>query len=202
MITADAARHAPHRFPRPGQAIGDGSVKARAEKLSERNWLRRLIFERRAPCMRQKTAFLLAGMALVSAGGLGLGSRASHGPAPETACMSPLVLKIAPWLMLVASNVFMTFAWYGHLKHKSLALPVAILSSWMIALPEYMLAVPANRLGSSMYSTAQLKTGQEAITLIVFTLFSFFYLGEAIKWTTLVGFGLIVCGAAMVFFFK
>jgi uncharacterized protein (DUF486 family) len=152
--------------------------------------------------MRQKTAFLLAGMALVSAGALGLGSRASHGPAPETARMSPLVLKIAPWLMLVASNIFMTFAWYGHLKHKSLALPVAILSSWMIALPEYMLAVPANRLGSSMYSTAQLKTGQEAITLIVFTLFSFFYLGEAIKWTTLLGFGLIVCGAALVFFFR
>jgi len=116
--------------------------------------------------------------------------------------MPPLVLKIAPWLMLVASNVFMTFAWYGHLKHKSLALPVAILSSWLIALPKYMLAVPANRIGSGMYSTAQLKTGQEAITLIVFTLFSFFYLGEAIKWTTLVGFGLIVCGAAMVFFFR
>ena len=116
--------------------------------------------------------------------------------------MSPTVLKIAPWLMLVASNVFMTFAWYGHLKHKSLALPLAILSSWMIALPEYMLAVPANRLGSSMYSTAQLKTGQEAITLIVFTLFSYFYLGEAIRWTTLAGFGLIVCGAALVFFFR
>ena len=116
--------------------------------------------------------------------------------------MPTIVLKIAPWLMLVASNIFMTFAWYGHPKHKSLALPVAILSSWLIALPEYMLAVPANRIGSGMYSTAQLKTGQEAITLIVFTLFSYFYLGEPIKWTTMVGFGLIVCGAAMVFFFK
>ncbi len=116
--------------------------------------------------------------------------------------MPPFVLKAAPWLMLVASNCFMTFAWYGHLKNRSLAFPVAILSSWLIALPEYMLAVPANRLGSGMYSTAQLKTGQEAITLIVFTLFSYFYLGEAIKLTTLIGFALIVCGAGLVFFFK
>jgi uncharacterized protein (DUF486 family) len=116
--------------------------------------------------------------------------------------MPSLVLKIAPWLMLVMSNVFMTYAWYGHLKGKPMALPVAILSSWLIALPEYMLAVPANRIGHNVYSTAQLKTGQEAITLIVFTLFSYFYLGEAIKWTTLVGFGLIICGAAMVFFLK
>lgn len=110
--------------------------------------------------------------------------------------------KIAPWLLLVASNIFMTFAWYGHLKHKSLTLPLAILSSWLIALPEYMLAVPANRMGSQVYSTAQLKTGQEAITLIVFTLFSYFYLGEAMKWTTFLGFALIVAGAALVFFFK
>jgi uncharacterized protein (DUF486 family) len=116
--------------------------------------------------------------------------------------MPSLVLKIAPWLMLVMSNVFMTYAWYGHLKGKPMALPVAILSSWLIALPEYMLAVPANRIGHNVYSTAQLKTGQEAITLIVFTLFSYFYLGEAIKWTTLVGFGLIICGVAMVFFLK
>ncbi len=116
--------------------------------------------------------------------------------------MSPLVMKIAPWLMLVMSNVFMTYAWYGHLKGKPMALPVAIISSWLIALPEYMLAVPANRIGHNVYSTAQLKTGQEAITLVVFTLFSFFYLGEAIKWTTMVGFGLIFCGAAMVFFLK
>jgi uncharacterized protein (DUF486 family) len=90
--------------------------------------------------------------------------------------------------MLIASNVFMTFAWYGHLKGKSLTLPLAILSSWLIALPEYMLAVPANRMGINVYSTAQLKTGQEAITLIVFTLFSYFYLGEALKWTTFLGF--------------
>lgn len=116
--------------------------------------------------------------------------------------MPPIILKVAPWLMLVASNIFMTFAWYGHLKNKSMALPFAILTSWLIALPEYMLAVPANRLGSTMYSTAQLKTGQEAITLIVFTLFSVFYLGEQIKLATLLGFVLIVCGAGLVFFFK
>ncbi|WP_184720125.1 DMT family protein [Caulobacter sp.] len=116
--------------------------------------------------------------------------------------MPPLVLKIAPWALLVASNVFMTFAWYGHLKNKSLALPVAILSSWLIALPEYMLAVPANRIGSGVYSTAQLKVGQEVITLLVFILFSYFYLGEAIKWSTIAGFGLIVAGVAVVFYFR
>jgi uncharacterized protein (DUF486 family) len=116
--------------------------------------------------------------------------------------MPSLWLKLAPWAMLVASNCFMTFAWYGHLKNRALALPMAILSSWLIALPEYMLAVPANRLGHNMYSTAQLKTGQEAITLIVFSLFSYFYLGEAIRWTTFLGFGLIVAGVAVVFFFK
>ncbi len=116
--------------------------------------------------------------------------------------MSPLVMKIAPWLMLVMSNVFMTYAWYGHLKGKPMALPIAILSSWLIALPEYMLAVPANRIGHHVYSTAQLKVGQEFITLLVFTLFSFFYLGEAIKWSTVAGFGLIVAGVAVVFFFK
>lgn len=110
--------------------------------------------------------------------------------------------KFAPWLLLIASNVFMTFAWYGHLKNKSLTLPLAILTSWLIALPEYMLAVPANRLGHQVYSTAQLKTGQEAITLIVFTLFSYFYLGEALKWTTFLGFALIIAGAALVFFFR
>lgn len=110
--------------------------------------------------------------------------------------------KVAPWLLLIASNIFMTFAWYGHLKHNSLTLPLAILSSWLIALPEYMLAVPANRLGHQVYSTAQLKTGQEAITLIVFTLFSYLYLGETLKWTTFLGFALIVAGAGIVFFFK
>ena len=111
-------------------------------------------------------------------------------------------IKVAPWAMLVASNVFMTFAWYGHLKNRSMSLLLAIFSSWLIALPEYMLAVSANRLGHNVYTTAQLKTGQEAITLLVFTLFSVFYLGEAIRWTTVVGFGFILVGVAIVMFFK
>jgi len=116
--------------------------------------------------------------------------------------MPSLWLKIAPWCLLIASNVFMTFAWYGHLKNRSTTMLVAIFSSWLIALPEYLLAVPANRLGHQVYSTAQLKTGQEAITLIVFTLFSVFFLGEAISWKALVGFGFIFVGVAIVMFFK
>jgi uncharacterized protein (DUF486 family) len=116
--------------------------------------------------------------------------------------MSSFWMKLAPWALLVASNVFMTFAWYGHLKNRSTTLLMAIVTSWLIALPEYMLAVPANRLGHGMYTTAQLKTGQEAITLLVFTLFSVFYLGEAIRWTTLLGFGFIFVGVAIVMFFK
>jgi uncharacterized protein (DUF486 family) len=116
--------------------------------------------------------------------------------------MSSLWIKLAPWGLLVASNVFMTFAWYGHLKNRSTTLVMAIVTSWLIALPEYMLAVPANRIGHNVYTTAQLKTGQEAITLLVFTLFSVFYLGEAIRWTTLLGFGFIFVGVAIVMFFK
>lgn len=107
--------------------------------------------------------------------------------------------KLAPVLMLLASNVFMTFAWYGHLKHKTAALPLVILVSWLIALPEYALAVPANRLGSAVWSTAQLKTLQEVITLLVFVGFSAFYLGEPLKWSTLVGFTLIAAGAGFIF---
>ncbi|MES2036012.1 MAG: DMT family protein [Pseudomonadota bacterium] len=107
--------------------------------------------------------------------------------------------KIAPILLLLGSNVFMTFAWYGHLKHKGAALWMAIAVSWMIALPEYMLAVPANRIGSAAWSTAQLKTMQEVITLVVFVLFSIFWLGEPVKWTTLVGFAFIAAGAGFVF---
>lgn len=107
--------------------------------------------------------------------------------------------KLAPVLLLLASNVFMTFAWYGHLKHKAAALPLVILVSWLIALPEYALAVPANRIGSAVWSTAQLKTMQEVITLLVFVGFSVFYLGEPLKWSTLVGFVLIAAGAGFVF---
>ena len=107
--------------------------------------------------------------------------------------------RVAPFLMLSASNVFMTFAWYGHLKYRAVALPVAIFVSWMIALAEYSLAVPANRIGVQAYTVAELKTIQEAITLVVFALFSVFWLGEPLKLTTLVGFGFIFVGAVFVF---
>jgi uncharacterized protein (DUF486 family) len=107
--------------------------------------------------------------------------------------------RLGPVLLLLASNVFMTFAWYGHLKHRSAALPLVILTSWMIALPEYALAVPANRLGSAVWTTAQLKTMQEVITLLVFAAFSVLYLGEPLKLSTLLGFALIAAGAGLVF---
>ena len=106
---------------------------------------------------------------------------------------------ITPVLMLVASNVFMTFAWYGHLKYKNEALWVVILASWGIALLEYCFAVPANRLGSEIYSVAQLKTMQEVITLTVFAGFSIFWLKQPLGWNHAIGFALIVAGAAFIF---
>ena len=101
--------------------------------------------------------------------------------------------------MLVASNIFMTFAWYGHLKHKGSALFLAIVASWGIAFFEYVLAVPANRIGSEVYSTAQLKTIQEVITLAVFALFSIFWLKESITINHVIGFALIAFGASFIF---
>jgi len=106
---------------------------------------------------------------------------------------------IVPLALLVASNVFMTFAWYGHLGHKAAPLWLAIAASWGIALLEYCLAVPANRLGSAVYTTAQLKTIQEVITLTVFAGFSVLWLKEAITLNHLVGFALIALGAWFVF---
>ncbi|KJF73986.1 MULTISPECIES: DMT family protein [Rhizobium/Agrobacterium group] len=106
---------------------------------------------------------------------------------------------IWPVLMLVLSNVFMTFAWYGHLKHKGSALFLAIVASWGIAFFEYVLAVPANRMGSEVYSTAQLKTIQEVITLAVFALFSVFWLKESITINHVIGFALIAFGASFIF---
>lgn len=111
----------------------------------------------------------------------------------------PLSTAITPILLLIASNVFMTFAWYGHLKYKSSPIVIAILASWGIAFIEYCLAVPANRIGSAVYSTAELKTMQEVITLVVFAVFSVLYLGEAIKWNHAIGFGFIALGAFFVF---
>jgi hypothetical protein len=106
---------------------------------------------------------------------------------------------ILPILMLVASNVFMTFAWYGHLKFKSAPIWIAILASWGIAFIEYCLAVPANRIGHGVYSTAQLKTIQEIVTFLVFIGFSVFWLKESITINHLIGFALIALGAAFVF---
>jgi uncharacterized protein len=110
--------------------------------------------------------------------------------------VSPQVL---PVLMLFASNVFMTFAWYGHLKFKEVSLPLVIVISWGIAFFEYWLAVPANRWGSAVYSPAQLKTMQEVITLIVFAGFSVLYLKQPLGWNHGLGFALIALGAFFIF---
>ena len=110
--------------------------------------------------------------------------------------MAPYIL---PVVLLIASNVFMTFAWYGHLGHKAAPLWIAVMVSWGIAFFEYWLAVPANRIGHQVYSAAQLKTMQEVITLVIFTGFSAFWLKEQISLTTLAGFALIAAGAALVF---
>lgn len=115
------------------------------------------------------------------------------------ALSSLLPPQIAPLVLLLASNVFMTFAWYGHLKYKTSPLALAIVASWGIAFFEYCLAVPANRLGSQVYSTAQLKTMQEVITLLVFAAFSVLYLKEPLGWNHLVGFAFIAAGAYFIF---
>lgn len=104
-----------------------------------------------------------------------------------------------PVLLLVASNVFMTFAWYGHLKFKSAPLWIVIVVSWAIAFFEYCLQVPANRMGHGTFSAAELKTIQEIITLIVFSVFSVLYLKEEFKWNYLVGFALIILAAFFIF---
>ncbi len=106
---------------------------------------------------------------------------------------------IAPIVLLALSNVFMTFAWYGHLKFKAAPLYAVILVSWGIAFFEYCLAVPANRIGHQVYSAAQLKTIQEVITLTVFAGFSVVFLKESLSWNTVIGFGFIALGAAFVF---
>ena len=93
----------------------------------------------------------------------------------------------------------MTFAWYGHLKYKSASLVLVILASWLIALPEYALQVPANRIGHSHFSAAELKTIQEVITLTVFAVFSVFYLREPLTWNHAIGFAFIALGAFFIF---
>ena len=106
---------------------------------------------------------------------------------------------LLPIALLLASNVFMTFAWYGHLNFKSSPLWLVVIVSWGIAFFEYCLAVPANRFGHGTYSAAELKTMQEVITLVVFAGFSVLVLKEPLGWNHLVGFGLIAAGAAFVF---
>jgi len=107
--------------------------------------------------------------------------------------------KVLPIVLLLASNVFMTFAWYGHLKFTDRPLWLVVIVSWMIAFVEYCFAVPANRIGHTVFSGAELKTIQEVITLLVFAMFSVGYLREALTWNHAVGFALIALGAFFVF---
>ena len=109
------------------------------------------------------------------------------------------VAAIWPIVLLSLSNIFMTFAWYGHLKWPGSALWAAVLISWGIAFFEYWLAVPANRMGSYIYSPAQLKTIQEVITLVVFAGFSVFWFGQSLTINHVIGFALIALGASFIF---
>ena len=113
--------------------------------------------------------------------------------------MPALPIPVLTIGLLIASNVFMTFAWYGHLKYKAAPLLTVILISWGIALFEYMLQVPANRLGHGYFSAAELKTIQEVITLLVFAVFSVVFLKEPLSWNHLLGFGFIALGAFFIF---
>lgn len=106
---------------------------------------------------------------------------------------------LLPILLLLGSNIFMTLAWYGHLRFKETPLVAVIFVSWGIAFIEYCMAVPANRWGSAVYTTAQLKTMQEVITLLVFAGFSALYLKEPLGWNHAIGFSLIALGAFFVF---
>jgi uncharacterized protein len=98
-------------------------------------------------------------------------------------------------LLLIGSNIFMTFAWYGHLKYREVALWKVILVSWSIALFEYCLQVPANRIGAETFSPDQLKVIQEVITLTVFGVFSVVYFGDRLQWNHFCAFGCLVAGA-------
>ncbi|MFH1428418.1 MAG: DMT family protein [Candidatus Margulisiibacteriota bacterium] len=102
--------------------------------------------------------------------------------------------------LLLISNIFMTFAWYGHLKYKTAPLFLVILISWLIAFAEYCFQVPANRIGHGVYTAAQLKTIQEIITLVVFCFFSVLYLKEGLRWNYFAGFACII--GAVFFIFK
>ena len=102
--------------------------------------------------------------------------------------------------LLLISNIFMTFAWYGHLKYKSTALPIVVVVSWLIAFVEYCFQVPANRIGSNYFTAFQLKIIQEVLSLSVFTVFSILYLKESLRWNHLISFLFII--GAVFFAFK
>ena len=101
-------------------------------------------------------------------------------------------------VLLIISNTFMTVAWYGHLRFRTFPLALTILASWLIALPEYALQVPANRFGYGRFTAAQLKIIQEAISITVFVVFNYFYLRESLTWRTALAFLLIVAAVALV----
>jgi uncharacterized protein len=101
--------------------------------------------------------------------------------------------------LLLVSNIFMTFAWYGHLKHRSAPLAAAILVSWLIALGEYCFQVPANRIGYGQFTVYQLKIIQEAVTLLVFTAFAYLYMGEALRWNTAASLFCLIFAVAFAF---
>jgi len=110
-----------------------------------------------------------------------------------------MIKYINPIILLIISNVFMTFAWYGHLKHKQSALWIVIIVSWLIAFFEYCFQVPANRFGHEVYNVVQLKTIQEVITLVIFSIFSVAYLKEEFRWNYLIGFIFIILAVFFIF---
>ena len=110
-----------------------------------------------------------------------------------------MMARLLPIALLIGSNLFMTVAWYGHLKFRDRPLWIVVFVSWGIALFEYWLAVPANRIGSTVYSAAQLKAIQEVITLTVFAIFASLYLDQPVTWNQGIGFALIAGGAFFVF---
>ena len=109
---------------------------------------------------------------------------------------------MATILLLIASNAFMTVAWYGHLRFREVALWKVILISWGIAFFEYCLQVPANRIGYGQFTASQLKVIQEVVSLAVFALFAVVYLKEELRWNMLVSFGLIAGAVFFAFGFK
>ena len=102
---------------------------------------------------------------------------------------TPLVKTV---VLLIVSNIFMTIAWYGHLRYKNEPLVWVILISWSVALFEYMFQVPANRIGIQTFSLMQLKVMQECITLIVFTVMAYLLFGQTLKWNNLVSYAFII----------